>query len=82
VQKASVLDVVPSILYILGLPVAQDMDGKILTEAFERNLLLERPAVYIDSYDKMIRAQNREVVIDKELEEQQSEELKALGYIN
>jgi hypothetical protein len=30
----------------------------------------------------MIRPQNREVVIDKELEEQQSEELKALGYIN
>ena len=66
----------------MGLPVAQDMDGKILTEAFERNLLLERPAVYVDSFDKMIRAHSREVVIDKTVEEEQAEELKALGYIN
>jgi predicted AlkP superfamily phosphohydrolase/phosphomutase len=81
-QKASVLDIVPSILYVMGLPVAQDMDGKILTEAFERNLLLEHPAVYVDSYDKMIRAHSKEVVVDKTIEEDQAEELKALGYIN
>ncbi len=81
-QTASVLDVTPTVLYVMGFPIAQDMDGTVLQEAFDRNLLLERPVVYIDSYDKMIRAHTREVIVDKNLEEQQTEELKALGYIN
>ncbi len=32
---ACVLDVTPTILTVFGLPVGQDMDGKVLTEAFE-----------------------------------------------
>jgi tetratricopeptide (TPR) repeat protein len=31
----SVLDVTPTILTLFGLPVGQDMDGKVLTDAFE-----------------------------------------------
>jgi predicted AlkP superfamily phosphohydrolase/phosphomutase len=81
-QKASVLDVAPTILYVMGFPVAQDMDGTVLKEAFDRNLLLERPIVYVDSYDKIIPAHTREIIVDKKIDEEQTEELKALGYIN
>ena len=81
-QKASVLDVAPTILYIMGFPVAQDMDGNVLREAFDRNLMLERPIVYVDSYDKIIPAHTREIIVDKKLDEEQTDELKALGYIN
>jgi predicted AlkP superfamily phosphohydrolase/phosphomutase len=81
-QKASVLDVTPTILYVMGFPIAQDMDGTVLKEGFDRNLMLERPVVYVDSYDKIIRAHAREVIVDEKLEQEQTEELKALGYIN
>jgi predicted AlkP superfamily phosphohydrolase/phosphomutase len=81
-QKASVLDIAPTILYVMGFPVAQDMDGTVLTEALNRNLMLERPIVYVDSYDKIIPAHTREIIVDKKIDEEQTEELKALGYIN
>jgi hypothetical protein len=81
-QKASVLDITPTILHLLGLPVAQDMDGRVLLEAMERKLMLERPVAYIDSYDRLIRGGSQQVITDRNLEEQDTEELKALGYIN
>lgn len=81
-QKASVLDIAPTILYIMGFPVGQDMDGTVMKEAFDRNLMLERPIVYVDSYDKIIPAHRREIIVDKKIDEEQTEELKALGYIN
>ena len=58
-RHASVLDVTPTILYLLDLPIAQDMDGKVLTEAFDRRLLLEKPMAYIDSYDRLVAGHSR-----------------------
>lgn len=81
-QSASTLDITPTILYLLDLPVAQDMDGKVLTEGFDRKLLLEKQISYIDSYDRLIPGHSQQVIVDQKLEEQNSEELKALGYIN
>jgi len=36
ISGASLLDVAPTILTLLGLPVGRDMDGRVLTEVFER----------------------------------------------
>jgi arylsulfatase A-like enzyme len=81
-RHASVLDIAPTVLYLLDLPVGRDMDGRVLTEGFDRRLLLEKPIAYIDSYDRLLRGQSQTVVVDQKLEEQDTEELKALGYIN
>ena len=81
-KHASVLDIAPTILYLLDLPVAQDMDGKVLTEGFDRRLLLEKPLAFIDSYDRLVAGHSQKVIVDQKLEEQDTEELKALGYIN
>lgn len=81
-RHASVLDITPTILYLLDLPVGQDMDGKVLTEGFDRRLLLEKPLNYVDSYDRLIPGHSQKVIVDQKLEEQDTEELKALGYIN
>ena len=35
VWGANLLDVVPTVLHLLGLPVGEDMDGRVLLEAFE-----------------------------------------------
>src|SRR5437868_13672867 len=34
IYGASILDVAPTVLTLLGLPVGQDMDGKVLVDAF------------------------------------------------
>lgn len=48
---ASVLDVTPTVLYILGLPLGRDMDGRVIREAFEPSFLETHPIQYVDSYD-------------------------------
>jgi predicted AlkP superfamily phosphohydrolase/phosphomutase len=43
-------DIAPTVLYLMGLPAARDMDGKIAEEIFKDGWLSARPAQYIDQY--------------------------------
>ena len=43
-------DVAPTLLYALDLPVARDIDGRVLTEAFEPATLARRPIAFVPSY--------------------------------
>lgn len=79
IQRAHIFDVLPTILYIFDLPVAEDMDGKVLTEVFEEKILKERPVRYIESYEGEPRIERGQR--DKELDKKTLEELRALGYI-
>jgi hypothetical protein len=49
--KASVLDLVPTLLYLQKLPIAMDMDGHVLTRLFERAFTAENPILLIPSYE-------------------------------
>jgi Type I phosphodiesterase / nucleotide pyrophosphatase len=51
-NRGSVLDVVPTVLYFLGLPVARDMDGHARTDLFPQSFTSERPITFIPSYDR------------------------------
>ena len=44
----SLLDVVPTILTVFGLPVGEDMDGKALIQAFETPPKIERIPTWED----------------------------------
>ena len=48
IYGASLLDVVPTILTIFGLPVGEDMDGKALIQAFETPPKIERIPTWED----------------------------------
>lgn len=50
--RASVLDVTPTILYFLGLPIGRDMDGYARTDLFQRAFTDERPLTFIPTYDR------------------------------
>jgi predicted AlkP superfamily phosphohydrolase/phosphomutase len=51
-RRASIVDVLPTILYFLGLPVARDMDGYARPDLFVPAFTEERPITFIPSYDK------------------------------
>jgi len=50
--RASVVDVAPTILYFLGLPLGRDMDGYARTDLFQPSFTEERPITYIPTYDR------------------------------
>jgi predicted AlkP superfamily phosphohydrolase/phosphomutase len=49
---ASVVDVAPTILYFLGLPIGRDMDGYARADLFQRTFTDERPITFIPTYDR------------------------------
>jgi len=51
-QRASVLDVTPTLLYFLGMPVARDMDGYARTDIFQRAYTEGRPLARIPTYEQ------------------------------
>jgi arylsulfatase A-like enzyme len=37
-ENANLLDIAPTVLHLLGVPVPEDMDGRVLTEVLEPSL--------------------------------------------
>lgn len=50
-EGASVLDITPTILYLLGQPVARDMDGKVLYDAISKDFRKKHPLRFIETYE-------------------------------
>jgi predicted AlkP superfamily phosphohydrolase/phosphomutase len=48
---ATVLDVAPTVAHLLGLPVAQDLPGRVLTQSFSEDFLLYLPPLEVPSWD-------------------------------
>ncbi|MBD3348005.1 MAG: sulfatase-like hydrolase/transferase [Candidatus Eisenbacteria bacterium] len=78
--EASVVDVTPTLLAYLGLPVASDMDGEPLTEVFEPSFLEEHAIEYVDTYETGERDYD-EAPMESPMDEGLKEKLRALGYI-
>ncbi len=78
---ASVLDIVPTILYLKGLPVGKDMDGNVLIEAIDEKFVKENPLKYIDTYES-----DTDTQIDSDTDYSMTEELESrlrdLGYLD
>lgn len=51
-RRGSIVDVLPTILYFLGLPVARDMDGYARPDLFLPTFTEERPITFIPTYDR------------------------------
>jgi arylsulfatase A-like enzyme len=46
IDEASIMDLAPTILYLMGFKVPDDMDGKVLTEIFYPEILEKSPIEY------------------------------------
>jgi predicted AlkP superfamily phosphohydrolase/phosphomutase/tetratricopeptide (TPR) repeat protein len=79
---SSLLDITPTLLYTFGYPVARDMDGKILIQAFSE----ENPIEYIDSWDTIVKADIKVTSVNNDFHnERMKDELQQLidlGYIS
>jgi predicted AlkP superfamily phosphohydrolase/phosphomutase len=52
-ENASVLDVTPTILYLMGLPVARDMEGRVASEILDEEFARSHPVAFIPSYESL-----------------------------
>lgn len=75
----SVLDVVPTLLALYGLPVAEDMPGRVVEEALTEDFLKEHPVASVRSYEPAERPAPRAVASAEDAAV--LEQLRALGYL-
>ncbi len=78
----SVLDVLPTLLVLLGLPVGEDMDGGPMPGVLDPQLLTARPPRSVPTHDtpQWLREHEAFRVDSRDLEER-LEQLRALGYV-
>jgi predicted AlkP superfamily phosphohydrolase/phosphomutase len=77
---ARLVDVAPTLLYALGVPVPRDMDGRILTEAFTDEHLRAHPPEYVDR-DASADGSGAVTAYTPGEEEQITRQLRDLGYV-
>ena len=80
IEGASLEDIAPTLLYSLGLPVSDKMDGKVLKDLFSKEFLARNPEVKSMKLDDM-GSGFPEFSLTKEEELQIEEQLKKLGYL-
>ena len=82
-EDSDVLDLLPTLLYLQGLPVAADMPGRVLTEALDPALLTRRPVREIATYESSpLRHPDAPPLADEEEDRALREKLRSLGYID
>jgi len=80
-EPASIMDVTPTLLHYLRLPVGEDMDGTVRTDFFEDSLA-EREIERIKTYDKTdAAAAPGPAPMEPAVENKVLEHLRSLGYI-
>ncbi len=82
---AKIIDVAPTVLYLMGLPIPADMDGRPLLDAFDPDFVAEHPPVFEQSGEPSDSADAGSVANEAEFTDAEAEliaqRLRALGYI-
>jgi arylsulfatase A-like enzyme len=77
-SSAEMVDIAPTLLHILGIPIPGDMDGKVLKEAFDETYLRENPI----QFDESATSRNEtDYEFSKEEAEILKKQLRGLGYL-
>jgi tetratricopeptide (TPR) repeat protein len=82
VRGADLYDVAPTMLHLLGLPVAQDLHGEVLTAAFDPDWVASSPISQVASYEGAPWDRGDDLVLDPAAGESMEEMLRSLGYIS
>jgi predicted AlkP superfamily phosphohydrolase/phosphomutase len=79
VDGATILDVAPTVLHLLGLAVPAGLEGRVLTDAFDPGWLAEHPVRAGPAYSDL--PVTAPPASDRGLENRLHDELRALGYV-
>jgi len=52
IDRIHLIDIAPTLLNYLGLPVGKDMDGIVVSSVFSEDFKMENPVLYISSYEE------------------------------
>jgi hypothetical protein len=52
IRGMRLIDIAPTLLHYLGLPIGKDMDGIVVSAVFREEFKLENPVLYISSYEE------------------------------
>lgn len=77
VTKAKIIDIAPTVLAVMGLPVPRDMDGRVLAEAFTKEYLAGTEIRYED-YNTQVDSDH---VYSQEEVDELKRNLRSLGYL-
>jgi arylsulfatase A-like enzyme len=77
-QGASIIDLAPSILCLMGMPVPEDTDGRVIIEALEPRYA---DLVSLRHAERISRPVSDLEVLSPEEENQIVERLRGLGYV-
>jgi tetratricopeptide (TPR) repeat protein len=78
---ATVMDLVPTLLALYGMPVGEDMDGKVLTAALTEEFLQRHPARSVATYETAESRSETRVARVSEGDQELLQKLQSLGYI-
>jgi len=82
-DTTTLLDIAPTVLYLAGLPVAADMQGRVLKEAIDDAFQARYPVRTLPTYEAVGRplAESRPAVATSDVDEEVIERLRSLGYV-
>lgn len=82
IQGAHILDLYPTMLYLLGLPVPQDAAGKVLLDALDPEFVRRHPVRTIPTYETLGPARGLpKGKRESGLNDEELKKLEALGYL-
>jgi predicted AlkP superfamily phosphohydrolase/phosphomutase/tetratricopeptide (TPR) repeat protein len=82
-DTTSLLDIAPTVLYLLGLPRAEDMPGRVVQEAIDPAFRARVPERSIATYEGLGKVSRPagDLVADSRVDQEMIEKLRSLGYI-
>jgi predicted AlkP superfamily phosphohydrolase/phosphomutase len=83
-DELSILDVAPTLLHSLGLPIPEDMEGRVVEEIFDPDSLEECPVRYVGAAapkEAVPSKTSDNIMFDADAEAEMAKRLRALGYI-
>jgi predicted AlkP superfamily phosphohydrolase/phosphomutase len=78
-----IVDMAPTVLYLMGLPIPEDLDGRVATEIIDPAALEERPVTFGHPLGRWPSEAEANYVLDTQQEDEDEavrERLRALGY--
>ncbi|MBW2723761.1 MAG: hypothetical protein JRE71_05190 [Deltaproteobacteria bacterium] len=79
----SVVDVTPTLLALMGLPLGDDMDGRVLSSVVDEGFLSRRPLRSVATHDtEALRATRAALSPGAPGQNERLEQLRSLGYLD